>query len=84
VRSSPICGEHAGPGGIAKAGEASDDLVVGVLGERLGCGLAELVDAGALGVQGGQQAQGLGAHRLLHHRVLAQMWAAQCLAQLGG
>jgi hypothetical protein len=49
VRSSPI-GEHAGPGHIAEAGEAGDDLVVGVLGERLGGGLAELVDAGALGV----------------------------------
>jgi hypothetical protein len=72
------------PGHIAEAGEAGDDLVVGVLGKRLGCGLTELVDAGALGVQGSQQAQGLGAHRLFHHRVLAQLRAAQRLVEPGG
>lgn len=42
--------EYAGAGEVAEAGEAGDDLVVGVLGEDLGDGLAELVDAGALGV----------------------------------
>ena len=50
-------GEYAGADEVAESGEAGNGLVGGRLGERLGDGLAELVDAGALGVQGGQQPQ---------------------------
>ena len=47
--------QHASLGGVAEAGEAGDELIARMFGERVGCGLTELVDAVALGVEGGQQ-----------------------------
>jgi hypothetical protein len=66
-------GQHDRAGDVGQAGEAGDDLVVRVMRERLGQGGGEAVGRVADGVQDGEQSKGLGAHRLLHQPVLAQL-----------
>jgi hypothetical protein len=48
-----------------------------MLPERLRGGLAELVDVAAGSVERGEQREGLGAHGLLDHWVVAQLGLAQ-------
>jgi hypothetical protein len=58
--------------------------VARVLGEGVGGGLGELVDAGAGRIEGGQQRQGPHTHGPFDRRRLPQMRSAQRLVLLGG
>ncbi|MEU4603006.1 hypothetical protein AB0F43_08515 [Kribbella sp. NPDC023972] len=57
--------------------------MVGVLGEGLGEGLAEVVDVAACGVEGGQQHECLAAHGLLDEFRLTQLWSLERGVDLG-
>ncbi len=57
-------GQDPRAGDLAQAGEAGDDGVVMVLLERLKCGLAEALDAGALDVERGEESERLVAEGL--------------------
>jgi hypothetical protein len=63
-------GQDPCSGDVGQAGEAGDDLVVGVVRERCGGRFAEALDVAAGGVEQARQGQRLGAHRVFDQGVV--------------